>query len=244
MKKSMLFSAVMLLSLTPAHACILTMPVSDGRPPFFELESTSKTWHGLGVVWLTQISQQMNCKSRLIELPWGRALHMLQKGQLDLMTNLTKTEERERYLDFIGPHNIEKLVLLLNKAENSVARLEDISRLSGQIAILANGFYGEEFQKLYQTNIEFRRRIVPVSSSQTMKMMLSTQRISGLIEDEQVIRQWEVRQKLLTTDFYKALTVHATPVYIGLSKKALNQGQRDQIRSWWEQAVTVKYVAD
>lgn len=243
MKITLVFFASMLLGWNSVHACVLTMPASDGRPPFFDQQAPERSWQGLGVDWLVEISQQLNCRPKLVELPWGRALHMLQKGQLDLMTNLTKTKERERYLDFIGPHNIEKLVLLLNKSEKHITHLDELSQLNGQIAILANGFYGEEFQSLYQNNSEFRRRIVPVSSSKTMKMMLATGRVSGLIEDEQVITQW-LQHKLPAADFYSPLTVSATAVYIGLSKKALSKQQRDQIRSWWQSEDATKSIAD
>lgn len=236
MKKYLFGLAVISLHLKSACACLLTMPASDDRPPFFELQRSTSNWQGLGVVWLEQISQQLNCDAKLIELPWGRALRLLQNGELDLMTNLSKTKERERYLDFIGPHHIEKLILLLSSTENSITRLEGISQLKGQIAILANGFYGEEFHWLYQHNPDFRQRIVAVSSSALMKKMLISHRVTGLIEDEQVISQWRRQQDISAVDFHQVLTVNANPVYIGLSKKALNQHQRDQIKSWWEKS--------
>lgn len=242
MYKNIILVAVVLLSLKSVHACLLTMPASDGRPPFFEQKLSANSWQGLGVVWLVQISQQLNCEPKLVELPWGRALRMLQKGQLDLMTNLSKTKDRELYLDFIGPHHIEKLMLLLSNAENPITRLEDISQLKGQIAILANGFYGEEFHRLYQNNPEFRRRIVAVSSSKIMKMMLNTQRVSGLIEDERVIQHWQIQHDVFATEFHPVLTVNASPVYIALSKKALSQLKRDQIRSWWDNQTKLTLV--
>lgn len=236
MKKLMSSFAAMLLCLDTAAGCTLTMPAADGLVPFFEKHPANQQWQGKGVDWLEQISQQINCKPELIEVPWGRALSMLQKGQLDLMTNLSKTKDREAYLDFVGPHSIEKMVLLLQKTEQPIDQLQDISQLRGQIAVLSNGFYGEEFDTLYQGNPEFRRRIVLAPSSKAMKMMLATGRVSGLIEDEQVIKQWQQQHKLSSTDFYLPLTVNATAVYIGLSKKALSTAQREQIRNWWRRA--------
>jgi len=219
-----------------ARGCSLTLATSGQLPPFYQY--TESGWQGFSIHWLNQISSFLGCEAKLVDLPWPRALSQLKAGQIDLMTNLSKTAEREPDVDFIGPVSMENMVLLLEKDAPELTELSQIPSLQGQIAVVTNVFYGDEFKRLNES-AEFQSHLVKTQSSLKLKQLLISKRVLGIIEDLQVLQQWHQAGLLDLNQYQPVKMVHQSPIYIGLSKKSLRDGQRQRIRAWWQQ-----YAAD
>ena len=65
---------------------------------------------GFYVELLQKALQKMGCSTKLVEMPWARALIELEAGRLDILPGALKTEERNRFALFSAPLNNPKSV--------------------------------------------------------------------------------------------------------------------------------------
>jgi polar amino acid transport system substrate-binding protein len=217
-------------SLCVAAKCLLEVPVTGELPPYYILNNGK--WEGQGISIFKGISVELGCELKIIEVPWGRALEMLKDGELSLMTNLTYTEERSKHLEFIGPHAYENLVLFVKKDQPQISTVSELYKLDKPIAILANGYYGPMIERLNQLST-FEDKIIRLPSSKQLKHMSNSERTSGFIEDEQVIRFWASEDLIDLKNFHPMTTVYQGPIYIALSRKKFTEQQRMKINQWW-----------
>lgn len=65
---------------------------------------------GIDVDILAEVGRRANVSWEYTECPWRRCLEMMKTGQVDVVTSLSKTAERQEYMLFLGPYyHIEKV---------------------------------------------------------------------------------------------------------------------------------------
>jgi len=229
--KSVIVGLAILLSWPAQSDCLIRLPVSGERPPFYQLRQ--QQWQGQSIEWLQAVAHQLNCRTKIIELPWGRSLKMLMDGELEMMTNLSMTGERQSTLTFIGPHATERMMLLLLKSQPKLQHVTQLTQLSKPIAVLAKGYYGADFSKL-EPELNLKEKLLKLQSSEQLQALASSGRIAGLMEDEQLIKYW-FRTGLLDESAYQPmLLVHQNPVYLAFSKKQFSDSQLQHLQLWWQ----------
>ncbi|MGB6189427.1 MAG: transporter substrate-binding domain-containing protein [Aeromonas molluscorum] len=75
---------------------------TDVWPPFRILKSDG-SFEGLDVDILAALARHIDVPIKVERFPWGRALHRMQTGQVDLMIGLAKTPERTVFIDYLQP---------------------------------------------------------------------------------------------------------------------------------------------
>ncbi len=192
-------------------------------------------WYDLHHRLLKLLTDQAGCQLTVVGSPWPRSLTLLRDGQIDLMLTMSYTTEREQYADFIGPHYLEETVLVLdNQYLPKVRQLSDILLLPGQIGVLRDAWYGEEFARLSQAP-EFRP-FLQYATSLTQKLnMLQKQRVIGMVEDKTQYLEWSRAYPELAARYSISLTLYAAPVYIVASRKGVPFALRERLkRAWFE----------
>jgi polar amino acid transport system substrate-binding protein len=227
-----LLNYLLLLSMSfcVAAKCQIDVPVMGELPPYYVFKNGQ--WEGQGISIFKDIATKLGCKLKIIEVPWGRALEMLKDGELSVMTNLTYTVDRSRYLKFIGPHAHENLVLFIKKDQPRINSLSELHKLDKPIAILANGYYGPVIDGL-NLDPQLEKKIIKLPSSKQLKYMSNSERTAGFIEDEQVIRFWASEDLIDLRSFHPMTTVYQGPIYIALSRKKFTEQQIMKINQWW-----------
>ena len=123
----------------------------------------------------------------VLQVPWKRALFMLEQGLADFTTTIARTPERERFLDWSVAYRFHVLYRFYSRkgAAVSVHRLEDAARY--RLGLAAGVFYPEAILQQAGNNIE-QAKDVP-----TAIKMLQTGRVE-LVVISNYAGVWEIRE--------------------------------------------------
>lgn len=163
-----------------AQSCVLRVHVNDFPPYSYKAE---EQWQGSRVVLSKRLANKLQCDVEFLELTWARALAMMQSGELDLMFNLTVTEERQQFIWFTLPHHHERLVFATTLTEwQHTNTISSLKQFPGIIAVTQGSFMGQEFMAMLQKP-SFIRRVVAVSQRKAKNELVLKDRAQGLVED-------------------------------------------------------------
>ena len=130
----------------------------DPWPPYTFGEMGSPPTKGYAVDFLNEITKRLDLKISMTLLPWKRCLLLAKKGKMDGVMLLTKSGNRERYLDFSIPLMGDNNLIWYKRGNNIGKNLESFVDLKDYRIGVATGFnYGDEFNEAtekYNLNIE------------------------------------------------------------------------------------------
>ncbi len=215
--------------------CVLVAHLNESADNVAGQQTQLPRWFDLHRRLLLLLTDTAGCHLRVVGSPWPRSLALLKQGQIDLMLTMSYTEQRNQFADFIGVHYLEESVLVLRKdLIAQVKQLADIRFLPGQIGVLRDAYYGEQFAKLAQD-----KQIQPFllyANSLTQKLnMLKKQRVLGMIEDKTQFLEWSRREPALAADYQIAFILHQAPVYIVASRRSVPAPVRQKLHQAWQQ---------
>ncbi|MGL5536399.1 MAG: substrate-binding periplasmic protein, partial [Aeromonas veronii] len=105
---------LLLLLLSPALQASQTLTVAWSHwPPFSQINNRGEL-DGLDVSLTRQILTQAGFAPKFRELPWARALHLVEHDQLDVAMAALPLPERQSYARFSTPYRQSAYVLLSN----------------------------------------------------------------------------------------------------------------------------------
>lgn len=210
---------ILLLLCSPLWACEIKVQVSDFPPYSYQKDGE---WLGSRVVLSQRIAQKLNCTVRFYDVPWARALLLMQQGELDLMFNLTPTPDRNEFLWFSRPHHLEQLAFattLQDPTWQQVKQLRALKHFPGTIALTQGSYMGEEMNLLLQDQ-HFHNKVIEIAERRIKNEMVLKDRAQGLVEDidylQFAIDNFPEYQHLHITP----LRLTITPVSAGFSKRS------------------------
>lgn len=209
----------LLLGISAAQACTIKVQVND-FPPYSYWQDGR--WQGSRVVLSERLAAKLNCKAEYLDVAWGRALMLMQQGELDLMFNLTKTKERDAVMLFLAPHHTETLVLAVT-AEMAewrfISNLNELRIFPGTIAVTQGSFMGSAFATFAAEPLQ-AKKIVAVPHRKAKTELVLKGRAQAVVEDkdylEYAISNFPAYQTLQLTP----LILSETQVYAVLSRKS------------------------
>ncbi len=209
-------------SLGKADTCILDVRVTNLPPLYFQDESGK--WTGLTVDLAKVLLTEAGCEGDFRVIPWARSLKSMGTGSLDMMMNLTMTEERKEFINFIGPQIDETANLIIRKEiDVDIQSLDDIKKLPGKIGYQRGTFLGNEFEKKLKFDPAFKNKFEIIHSDELNIKKLRAGRIIGFIEHTYsgITSKKEIGKG---TDFkIHPFVIYKNPVYFGFSKKAVSK---------------------
>jgi len=111
-------------------------------PPYNFFEHGSPL--GFSIDYMNLLARRLGIKVKYITGPsWNEFLNMVQNGKLDVMLNVVKTDEREKYLLFSEPYSRNPNTIISKKDHP----IENIEQLKGKTAAVVKGFFYEEILK-------------------------------------------------------------------------------------------------
>lgn len=200
----------------PLLACEVRVRVSDFPPQYYQ--TSDGTWAGMGVELVEALLQRTNCSPIYVIAPWKRSLSSMRNGKLDIMLNLSITDERRDYIHFIGPMRDETILLVSNRLNPIVfSQISDIPTYGQPVGVLQGAYYGEAFKEAAQSQA-FSAHLYFSARNDLLMDMLMQNRLSGILEDKYSLA-WLANQP----KYENQLTIHDFPinqdwVYFGLSK--------------------------
>lgn len=224
---STLFLLIVLLVTSNANAvtqsCEKTVRWSNDPPYSMRDEKGEIT--GFYVDLIEAILVKMDCKIKLVEMPWARALLDLEAGRIDVLPGALKTAERQHFALFSDPINYSPNVLFMKKTainKFKLKNLSDIAQSNFRLGIQVNIAYGAEFDELIKKPA-FQKNLTTVYERNSGWKMIEINRIDGLIAD---VASGTLELKLLhleNTISNTNLIVSTSPAFFAFSKKTINQ---------------------
>lgn len=214
-----LWPLILCLASIDAVSCTLKVQVHD-FPPYSYL--VDRQWQGSRVVLSQRLASKLGCQLQYLDVSWGRALRLMQSGELDLMFNLTKTKGRSSFMVFLAPHHTEVLSMAVHKnlpQWQHLSSFADLKNFPGQIAITQGSFLGEAFESFAADPIQ-HAKLLAVPHRKAKNELVLKGRADAVIEDQAYLRYaistFPEYQQLLLTSF----VIAETEVYLALSKKS------------------------
>ncbi|WP_136805688.1 substrate-binding periplasmic protein [Desulfosediminicola flagellatus] len=138
-------------------------------------------FEGIDIDILAEVGRRANVNWEYIECPWRRCLEMLKTGAVDIITSIGKTEEREAYLEYLGPYyNKEKIVFYrLKGSDVQVSKYNDI--YDHTIGLVKGSVYFEQFDNDWKV-----QREAVTSDFQHLQMLLA-KRVDLVISYETIM---------------------------------------------------------
>jgi len=214
--------------------CILSVRVESTNDNIFFKNYNDNKLILQSYALLDALVAKTSCTLEPIALPNGRAINMLENGDLTIMVGFSKTKERERFSYFLGPHHIEKIVVVGNKSlKNKVTNLNDILARDGLISVTNGAYYGAQWKNAFQQYPSLEYRIIELSENQQKFSMLTMERVDVTLEDENVVDEL-LEQDIFKDRYVKLFTLHENFVYFALSKKLVSESLYQEMTQAWQ----------
>jgi len=138
---------------------------------------------GLDMEMLDAVVSASGCtwNNTRLDIPWTRHLEWVKRGELDLATAASWTQERAEYAYFTKPYRNEYVAIYIRKTDletYSRFSLEELASELKGIGIESGNVYGDEMGKLLETMGD---RVQRVSSNKQNISKLNGKRIDGYL---------------------------------------------------------------
>ena len=98
--KILLVLPVLIFCAAPLQGKQLVYGVSN-YPPFIIIED--KYISGIDVELINTMATCLNTEIRFFQAPWNRLLKMMEYGEIDMLSTVSRKTEREKYMRFVTP---------------------------------------------------------------------------------------------------------------------------------------------
>lgn len=209
--------------------------VKNYRPEYYQDEKGN--WAGMAVELAQVLVNEAKCEPIYVNLPWKRALKSMQDGKVDLLLNLSITDERKEYMYFIGPQRDETSILVVKKdSDFKINSLEDLKKLPRDVALVRGTFYGKAFDDKFKNDPIFAKKMHFTNNTKQLVGMLDKGRVSAFIDD-----RYPIVYRIKTDESYKGFKIHPFHVnqdwvYFGLSKKSVSKELLVRLQTAYDQA--------
>lgn len=212
------------------------VPVGNTYPPFFNLDKNG-AWQGLSIELAEVLLAEAGLKAVYKPLPFPRALAYLREGQLDMMLNLTVTEERNEFSYFIGPQ-LDEVVVLVVKRESDleIASLDDFKKLPKPVGVERGKIYGNIFEEKRRTDHSFAGCLDEVTEINLNEIKLEKDRLSAFLG-----YGYNTYYRIKTDPLYRNFKIHPFIVnedwvFFGFSKKSISEETLSTLQSAYDSA--------
>ncbi len=196
--------------------------VSQDQKSLKYIHNKNGSWTGLTIDLTKALLEEAGCTYSFHPMTWKRGLIELRSGRVDMMMNVSFTEEREKFAYYIGPLDEEKMILVVQKNSNlSIGSFDDFKKIPEKISYEHGAYLGKEFDHKLKTDPNFVKKFEVFSGGDiTNYKRLSLGRIGGIIADK-----YEVSSQLANYPKLKVhpFTINHDWVYWAVSRKSVSE---------------------
>jgi len=215
------------------YACTLTIAVAKNFPPY-HIQNADGSWHGISIDIAEALVNGAGCQLSVKEIPWIRAIKLLEKGDIHLLSNYTQDKERSKFSLFIGPHHIEKVVLIAHRERSSkVINVSMLSQFNGLIGVTRGNSFGLEFNEKILTKNNVSGKLVYIKNNINRHKMLFSGRVDAMFDDELSAIYLLAQYGDISRNFDIRFSLEGNPVYFGISSVAVKNKLRTKLNDSW-----------
>lgn len=190
----------------------ITIGVSTGYPPYYYKKNGEL--EGVCIDLVNRVAKDLGVKIQYQEYPWKRLLGYAEKGLVDAIMPLFRTEEREEFLYFDNleiAREMNSFFALKNRNIEFNGRYENLHGY--KIGVVAEYSYG----KMFDDYSEFDK--VVTLNEQHLIQMFKHARFDVGIGNKSVISFYAKEENLMDEIIFFLPPVTDDPLYLGFSKK-------------------------
>lgn len=225
-----------------AHPLIRVGVDRDFAP--YEWIDAKGNYVGLSADYIALVEQRLGVKFNIVkDKSWAEILEMAQRGELDMISNVNKTPERERYLIFTEAYLNTPAIII---SDNNNGFIGTLNRLDGKQVTLEKGYFMQELLKHDHPEI----RLVPAENIHDALNMVSSGKADAYIGDAASANYAIKREGMLNLGFsgdthyqshHRMAATKANPELAILLDKALAdipEAEKETIQNRW---MSLKY---
>lgn len=166
---------------------IIKLAVDKNFAPF-EFVDKSGVVNGLTIDYIKEIEKILNIKFEVIKTKdWSEIVKMMKKGEIDLLSCIVKTEQRDKYIIYTTPYISIPMVIVTNKMSGFINGLDD---LEGKAVAVIDGYTPQELLSAYYPKIHLvktkniKEALKLVSTGKTFAHVGNLSRITNLLQNE------------------------------------------------------------
>lgn len=153
----------------------LSTRAATNMPPFAYLDGRQQLT-GYRVELLRVLFNRLQCQLQIrTDVPWKRSLLLIETGELDLVVNASRTEERARFAHFSKAAEHEYVALYQLSSQQSRHNISSLPQaFSGQynIGIIRGNHYGNELNQLLQDDAVAGHLVEAIDKPALYKLLL------------------------------------------------------------------------
>ncbi len=150
---------------------------TDPWPPFTIVDSG--TFSGIDIDIAKEIEKRLpDVTFTFREIPWIRALHYMETGEIDIITGLAKREDREKYILYTSPPYYSKCSTRFYVKKGSsitIRKYDDLYRF--KVGYVANSAYFNKFdtdEKLKKHSVTHEKQLLDMLISDRFDVIIGT----------------------------------------------------------------------
>jgi len=208
----------------PLYACELSVRILYS--PTLGVQDNKGNRSAADIEYIKALLDKTNCTFKLFQAPFARGLKLLENGDIDMAINISKTEQRESYLHFIGPQHIEKIRLVSRKDSIPlIHNWQQMTSLKATFVQQRGTYFGIKMDNIFNTNEQLVQHLVLISNNDIKINLIKKNRADAFL-----IESARLSYQLRTNPAYKIIEVHplvinSEPVYYAFSKKSISKKQ-------------------
>ena len=233
-----LWCLCLLLSCSFAYGCELKMRVYGFAP--MAMQDKNKKWTGADVDYGKALAKQLGCELKLIVAPWARGLELLRAGSIDYMVNVTRTEERAKWLYFVGPQRMEVVRIASIKGRlPTVNSWQQLSELDAVLMRQKGSEFGPRFDQMLVENKILQSKLLELINNDIRVELLQRNRAHGILVDEVYIDYYNQQTKAQQLEKHP-LIIAKEPVYYAFAKAHTSEEEIAKIRAAFNEVSKTK----
>lgn len=204
----------------PVFACQLKASWEPWEPYQFKDKSGKIT--GLDNDLISAVAKQAGCSIKLENMPWKRALKMLENGGLSLTSGASKTSEREVYAYFSDAYRDESVSIFILKANSGKLKfnsLDAFAKAGLTIGTTRGYHYGDKFMGMLEKK-SIKGQISESSSDEKSLKKLAAGRADVVLVDKYAGAALVKSMGLSSKVAIHSLTVNSDDIHFMFSKKS------------------------
>ena len=218
---------LLLMLLSPALQADQTLTVAWSHwPPFSQIDNRGEL-DGLDVSLTRQILTRAGFTPRFREIPWARALHLVEHDQLDVAMAALPLPERQQYARFSAPYRQSAYVLLSNDPipghQDRWAKLDTLPELCHSKGLKLGKLRGTRpIQQMEECPA--LKGATEYNADERMIDLLLARRLDGIIMEWQYAR-YRLSQLGAEGFISCQLLLHHQPVSLMFAKNSVSDAQ-------------------
>jgi PAS domain S-box-containing protein len=233
-----------LVQFTPAEKAwlqahpLLRLAIDKDFAPYEWINSKGR-YVGLTADFVSLVEQRLGVKLEIVkDKPWAQMLEMANRGEIDMLSDVNKTPEREQYLNFTEPYIETPAIIIGHEKQGFIGNLK---ALKGKRVAIEEAYFMQEWLTKNHPEI----RLIPAKSTYDALIMVNTGQADAYIGDaasaNYVIKKWGMISLIFSGDTgeysrHRMAATKANPILKDILVKVLESipdSEKQAIQNRW-----------